>query len=95
MVSTLATIYSVEADDKHEANLVTYLADDPSFNQAVALSLMVFCLLYMPCVAALAVIKRETNSWKWMGFSAGLGLTLAYVFSFVVYHLALLAGLGA
>ena len=49
----------------------------------------------MPCVAALAVIKRETNSWKWMGFSAGLGLTLAYVFSFVVYHLALLAGLGA
>lgn len=95
MVSTLATIYSVEADDKHEANLVTYLADDPSFNRAVALSLMVFCLLYMPCVAALAVIKRETNSWKWMGFSAGLGLTLAYVFSFVVYHLALLAGLGA
>ena len=95
MVSTLATIYSVQADDKHEAGLVTYLANDPDFNQAVALSLMVFTLLYMPCVATLAVIKRETNSWKWMGFSAGLGLVLAYVFAFATYHLALLAGLGA
>ena len=95
MVSTLATIYSVQADDKHEAGLVTYLANDPDFNQAVALSLMVFTLLYMPCVATLAVIKRETNSWKCMGFSAGLGLVLAYVFAFATYHLALLAGLGA
>lgn len=95
MVSTLATIYSVQADDKHEANLVTYLAEDPDFNAAVALSLMVFCLLYMPCVAALAVIKRETNSWKWMGFSAGLGLVLAYVFALVTYNISLLAGLGA
>lgn len=95
MVSTLATIYSVEADDAHEANLVTFLAEDPSFNPAIALSLMVFCLLYMPCVASLAVIKRETNSWKWMFFSAGLGVVLAYVFAFVVYQLALMAGLGA
>ena len=95
MVSTLATIYSVEADDAHQASLVTYLANDSSFNPAIALSLMVFSLLYMPCIAALAVIKRETNSWKWMGFSAGLGLALAYGLSFITYHLALLAGLGA
>lgn len=95
MVSTLATIYSVEADDAHQASLVTYLANDSSFNPAIALSLMVFGLLYMPCIAALAVIKRETNSWKWMGFSAGLGLALAYGLSFITYHLALLAGLGA
>lgn len=95
MVSTLATIYSVEADDAHQASLVTYLANDSSFNPAIALSLMVFGLLYMPCIAALAVIKRETNSWKWMGFSAGLGLALSYGLSFITYHLALLAGLGA
>ena len=56
---------------------------------------MIFSLLYMPCVASLAVIKRETNSWKWMFFSMGLGVVLAYVFAFAVYHLALLAGLGA
>ncbi|EHM41410.1 hypothetical protein HMPREF0080_00939, partial [Anaeroglobus geminatus F0357] len=40
-------------------------------------------------------IKRETNSWKWMGFSAGLGLVLAYVFALVTYNISLLAGLGA
>lgn len=95
MISTLATIYSIEADDTHQASLVTFLANDDHFNPAVALSLMVFSLLYMPCVATLAVIKRETNSWKWMGFSMGLGLVLAYVFAFAVYHIALLAGLGA
>ncbi|WP_301860840.1 ferrous iron transport protein B [uncultured Megasphaera sp.] len=95
MVSTLATIYSVEADADDEGNLVDYLANDPSFNPAVALSLMVFCLLYMPCVAAMAVIKRETNSWKVLLGVNGLTLVLSYVLAFVAYHLALLAGLGA
>ena len=95
MVSTLATIYSVEADDAHEANLVTYLADDPNFNPAVALSLMVFTLLYMPCVAAMAVIKRETGSWKMLLAVDGMCLVLSYVLAFVTYNVALLAGLGA
>ena len=95
MVSTLATIYSVEADADDEGNLVDYLANDPSFNPAVALSLMVFCLLYMPCVAAMAVIKRETNSWKVLLGVNGLTLVLSYVLAFVAYHLALMAGLGA
>ena len=95
MVSTLATIYSVEADDKDEANLVEYLANDPNFNPAVALSLMVFSLLYMPCVAAMAVIKRETNSWKMLLAVDGLCLVLSYVLAFITYHGALLMGLGA
>ena len=95
MVSTLATIYSVEADADDEGNLVDYLANDPSFNPAVAMSLMVFCLLYMPCVAAMAVIKRETNSWKVLLGVNGLAVVLSYVLAFVAYHLSLLAGLGA
>lgn len=95
MVSTLATIYSVQADDEDQANLVDFLANDPNFNPAVALSLMVFTLLYMPCVAAMAVIKRETNSWKMMLAVNGLCLVLSYVLAFVTYHGALLLGLGA
>ena len=95
MVSTLATIYSVQADDTHEANLITFLADDPNFNPAVALSLMVFTLLYMPCVAAMAVIKRETGSWKMLLASDAMCLVLAYVLAYVNYQLALMAGLGA
>ncbi len=95
MVSTLATIYSVQADADDEAGLVTYLSEDPNFNPAVALSLMVFTLLYMPCVAAMAVIKRETNSWKMLLLSDGICVVLAYVLAFITYHAALLAGLGA
>jgi len=75
--------------------LPIYLRDDPDFNQAVALSLMVFVLLYMPCVAAMAVIKRETGSWKMLLASNGMCLVLSYVLAFVTYHLALMAGLGA
>lgn len=95
MVSTLGTIYSVGGDDTHESGIVAYLRDDPDFNQAVALSLMVFVLLYMPCVAAMAVIKRETGSWKMLLASNGMCLVLSYVLAFITYHLALMAGLGA
>ena len=43
-----------------------------------ALTLMVFVLIYVPCVAVLAVIKRETGSWKWVGFSVLYLTALAY-----------------
>lgn len=95
MVSTLGTIYSVGGDDTHESGIVAYLRDDPDFNQAVALSLMVFVLLYMPCVAAMAVIKRETGSWKMLLACDAMCLVLSYVLAFITYHLALMAGLGA
>lgn len=95
MVSTLGTIYSVGGDDTHESGIVAYLRDDPDFNPAVALSLMVFVLLYMPCVAAMAVIKRETGSWKMLLASDAMCLVLSYVLAFATYHLALMAGLGA
>lgn len=95
MVSTLATIYSVQADEEDQGNLVTYLQEDPSFNPAVGLSLMVFTLLYMPCVAAMAVIKRETNSWKMLLLCNGTCVVLAYVLAFITYHGALMLGLGA
>lgn len=95
MVSTLGTIYSVGGDDTHESGIVAYLRDDPDFNQAVALSLMVFTLLYMPCVAAMAVIKRETGSWKMLLACDAMCLVLSYVLAFITYHLALMAGLGA
>lgn len=95
MVSTLGTIYSVGGDDTHESGIVAYLRDDPDFNPAVALSLMVFVLLYMPCVAAMAVIKRETGSWKMLLACDAMCLVLSYVLAFATYHVALMAGLGA
>jgi ferrous iron transport protein B len=57
-----------------------------------AYSFMVMVLLYVPCLATIAAIRRETNSWKWTTFAVGYSLTLAYAVAFVVYRLGLLAG---
>ena len=59
------------------------------FGSLNALCLMVFCLLYIPCAASLATIRKETNSWKWMFFSAAFQLPVAWVVTFVVYHIGL------
>ena len=56
--------------------------------------MMLFCLLSIPCLATLAIIRRELNSWTWM-FLEALGLfTLAYVTTLVVYQLGLLLKIG-
>jgi ferrous iron transport protein B len=47
---------------------------------------MVFVLLYLPCMSSLAVIKKETGSWKWTGFCVVYGLTVAYIAAFIVAH---------
>jgi ferrous iron transport protein B len=55
--------------------------------QAAGFGLLVFILLYVPCVATLAVIKKETNSWKWMLFSLIFTTVIAYVLSAATYFL--------
>jgi ferrous iron transport protein B len=59
-----------------------------------ALSLMVFVLLYMPCVAVIAAIRRETNSWRWTFFSIGYSTALAWVVAAVIYQGGRLLGMG-
>ncbi|AXV36881.1 MAG: ferrous iron transport protein B [Methanobacteriaceae archaeon] len=76
--------------------------EDPGFIAAIqelftplsAYAFMVFVLLYIPCLATLAVIKRETNSWKWPTFAAGYTFVVAYVVSLIVYQGGLLLGFG-
>ncbi|MDE6687949.1 MAG: ferrous iron transporter B, partial [Lachnospiraceae bacterium] len=60
--------------------------------KAGAFSLLVFCLLYTPCVAAVAAVKRELGT-KWAGAVAAGQCLLAWVVSFVVYQLLLLVGM--
>jgi len=55
---------------------------------------MVFTLLYIPCIATIAVIKKETNSWRWTIFAVGYTLILAWIVSFVVLTLGHLLGLA-
>ena len=56
------------------------------FGALNAYSLMVFCLLYIPCAATIATIKRETQSWKWTIFAACFQLGVAYFVSTLIYQ---------
>lgn len=91
-VSTLGTIYSVGNVEDDSTGLQEALASDPAFNPLVAYTLMVFTLIYSPCMAALSVIKRETNSWKWPVFSFTYSTVLAWVIALAVYQTGTLLG---
>jgi len=62
------------------------------FTPLTAYSFMAFTLLYTPCLATVAVIRRETNSWKWAAFAVTYSLVLAWVMAFVIYRVGLLLG---
>jgi len=64
--------------------------DDPVYNVPVALSLMVFFALCAQCAATLAVLKRETNSWRWPIFSFVYMTALAYVGALITYQVGML-----
>ena len=92
VVATMGVLYgaadvSTEADEALEAAktmLGTGMAT--TFSTLSAFAFMVFSQLYTPCVTALGTIKKETNSWKWMGFSAVYMFAIAWVVSLIVYQ---------
>jgi ferrous iron transport protein B len=96
VIGTLGVIYNqgkVEADEVRDADdpgstsLAQALRKEKVFTVPVALSLMVFFALCCQCASTLAVIKRETNSWRWPLFTFGYMTFLAYVGALVVYQL--------
>jgi ferrous iron transport protein B len=89
VVSTLGTIYSIGQSDDTQVELKSILRHDPSFSKATALSLMVFVLLYIPCVAAIGVMKKEVGRWRPVLLYSAYSLSVAWILSFVVYRLAL------
>ena len=92
VVSTLGTIYAVGGDTDHPQALTDYLQNDPHFTPLIALTLMLFILIYPPCIAALAVIKRETGSWKWMLFMFFYENAFAWIACFIFYNIGLALG---
>ena len=60
------------------------------FGPLNAVCLIVFCLLYIPCVATLATIRKESKSWAWTGFTALFQLVVAYVITLIVYQICAL-----
>jgi ferrous iron transport protein B len=79
VLGSLGTLYGTGAN---EGMLSSALVADPVFTPAVALGLMVFTLLYVPCIGAIAVIKKESGSWKWMLFAASYSTAVAWMMAF-------------
>ncbi len=95
VVSALATTYSLEGSEETGLTAVRQaLRQDPVFSPLVAYALMVFVLLYPPCVASMAVLWREAGSLKWLAFAIAYTIALAWVMAFVVYQGGRALGLG-
>ena len=90
VVSTFTTLGGLEEDD--EEGTISLVHD--LFTPLSAYSFMAFCLLYVPCFATIGAIKQETNSWKWPLTMAGITLVTAYIVSFLIYNVGVLAGFG-
>ncbi|PEC52412.1 ferrous iron transport protein B [Bacillus cereus] len=85
VVSTMAIIYAVKEDVLGNVMGAHYTA-------LSAYAFMFFILLYVPCLATVAVIKRETGSMKWTIFSVVYPLVVAYVLTFIIYQVGSLLG---
>ena len=99
MVSTMATIYNVEATGDNIVNLREAMRSDidvktgrPSYTPLVALALMVFYVFAAQCMATFAIVRQETNSWKWPLFMIVYLTILAYLGALFVYQSGLLLG---
>ena len=99
MVSTMATIYNVEATGDNIVNLREAMRSDidvktgrPSYTPLVALALMVFYVFAAQCMATFAIVRQETNSWKWPLFMIVYLTILAYLGALFVYQGGLLLG---
>jgi ferrous iron transport protein B len=96
VVSTLGVLYTGDEgagqEDKETQKLRERLKQDtypdgtPVFTPLVALSLMLFVLIYFPCIATIVAISKESGSWKWGLFVVIYTCLLAWIVSFIVYQ---------
>lgn len=92
VVSTLSVLYTAEGDETalpERLKADVYADGKPVFNPAVALALMVFVLLYFPCIATITAIKHETGSWRWALFEVVYTVAVAWIMAFLTYRVAL------
>jgi len=102
-VSTMSLVYNVgEADDSDEATQTlaqtlreqTHPDGSPVYTTLVAVTLMVFYVFALQCVSTVAIVRRETNGWKWPVFQWLYMGALAWVLAFLTYHGGRMLGLG-
>ena len=88
VVSTFASLAGVDEEDEADMDGLVH----ELFTPLSSIAFMAFCLLYIPCFAAIGAIKQETNSFKWPLIMSGITLVTAYIVSFLIYNVGLLAG---
>ena len=101
-VSTMSTVYSLGGDDDEEG--IKRLADrlqeqtredgSPLYSTLLGVTLMVFYVFALQCVSTIAVVRRETNGWKWPVFQFAYMFALAWVLAFLTWQGGKLLGLG-
>ncbi|MFC2150688.1 nucleoside recognition domain-containing protein, partial [Calditrichota bacterium] len=101
IVSTMGVVHGInganpdiEGSVDTPAPLRQLIADDPSYSPAMALALMMFVMIYVPCLSVLAVVKKELGKWVYPAFQAAYTLIVAWGLSVVVYQTAKFFGLG-
>ena len=91
IVATLGTAYSLgDVDPDNPAPLAEQIRRDGRWDAPTALGLLVFVLLYAPCLVTVVAIRQETGSWKWPAFSMIFNTAVAFVGAVVVRHMAIL-----
>jgi ferrous iron transport protein B len=91
-VAALGTVYAIEGGKEAAAQIGQVLAT--KWSLATALSLLAWYIFAPQCASTLAVIRRETGSWKWMAVTFGYMLALAYAASLATYTVAVALGAG-
>ncbi len=98
VVSTLGVLYQADKNaDEHSSSLISKLksetyktgpkAGTKVFNSLNAFTFLLFILIYFPCVAVIAAIKKESGSWRWAVFTIFSTTFLAWVVAFLVYQI--------
>jgi ferrous iron transport protein B len=102
-VSTMSIVYNVAEgtdEDTHTRGLAQVLRQQqrpdgqPVYTTLTCVTLMVFYVLALQCVSTVAVVRRETNSWKWPLFQWVYMGVLAWVLAFITYQGGRLLGFG-
>jgi ferrous iron transport protein B len=91
-VASLGTVYAIEGGKEAAEQIGQALAN--KWTLATALALLAWYVFAPQCASTLAVIKRETGSWRWMFVTFGYMLALAYIAAFATYQIAVALGAG-
>jgi ferrous iron transport protein B len=86
VVSTLGVLHAVGADETEKSEALKLALKKSGMTPLSAYAMMAFILIYIPCLATVSVIRRETNSWKWTIFSISYSTILAWGIAFLIYQ---------